>query len=63
MLMVERNTGNAVMPGNARPAGVGEHITRKWIASEAGRSHVWPSIETPFSRTTVRIGKVRSRSR
>jgi DNA-binding IclR family transcriptional regulator len=28
---------------HCRPAGVEEHITRKWIASEAGRSRVWPS--------------------
>ena len=28
---------------HCRPAGVEEHITRKWIASEPGRSRVWPS--------------------
>src|SRR5215813_602598 len=28
---------------HCRPAGVEEHITRKWIASEAGRSRIWPS--------------------
>jgi hypothetical protein len=29
---------------HCRPAGVEEHITRKWIASEPGRSWVWPSV-------------------
>ena len=41
--MVERNMGTAVMRGIGRPAGVEGHITRKRIASEAGRSRVWPS--------------------
>ena len=48
---------------HCRPAGVQEHITRKRIASEAGISHVWPLIESSLSRTAVRIGKARSRSR
>ena len=33
------------MRGTAHPAGVGEHITREEIASEPGRSRVWPSAE------------------
>ena len=61
--MVERNMCNAVMRGIAVPPGVQEHITRKRIASEARISHVWPSIESSLSRTAVRIGKTRSRSR
>jgi len=44
---------------HCRPAGVEEHITRRRIASEPGRSRVWPSAGQP----AVRIGKVRSRSR
>jgi hypothetical protein len=40
--MVERNTGRNVTRGTARPAGVEEHITRKRIASELGRSRVRP---------------------
>ena len=60
--MVERNMCNAVMRGMS-PAGVQEHITRKRIASEPGISHVWPSVESSLSRTAVRIGKARSRSR
>jgi hypothetical protein len=55
----ERNMSSTVMRGTAHPAGVEEPITRKRIASEAGRSRVWPSAET----LAVRIGKVRSRSR
>jgi hypothetical protein len=42
-----------------RPAGVEEHITRKWIVSEPGIPLVWPLL---FA-SAVRIGKVRSRSR
>src|SRR5258708_2913903 len=34
-----------VMRGTAHPAGVEEPITRKKIASEAGRSRVWPSAK------------------
>jgi hypothetical protein len=48
--MVERNMGSAVTRGTGRPAGVQEHITRKRIASEAGISHVWPSVESSLSR-------------
>ena len=59
----ERHMGRTVMRGTVHPAGVEEHITRKRIASELGRSHVWPSIESSLSRTAVRIGKARSRSR
>ena len=44
---------------HCRPAGVEEHITRRWIASEPGRSRNWPSL---FA-LAVRIGKARSRSR
>jgi hypothetical protein len=40
--MVERNTGKAAMRGFVRPAGVEEHIARKRIASELGRSRVRP---------------------
>jgi hypothetical protein len=43
VLMVERNMSSAAMRGADRPAGVKDHITRKWIASELGRSRVWPS--------------------
>jgi hypothetical protein len=39
---VERNMGRAAKRGHARPAGVEEQITRKRIASELGRSRVWP---------------------
>ena len=63
VFVIERNMGWTVMRGPVHPAGVEEHITRKRIASEAGRSHVWPSIENLFSRTAVRIGKAKSRSR
>jgi hypothetical protein len=58
--MVERNTGSTAMRGTVRPAGVQEHITRKRIAPEAGRSRIWPlgRVGPP-----VRIGKARSRSR
>src|SRR5258708_599619 len=34
-----------VMRGTAHPAGVEEPITRKKIASETGRSRVWPSAK------------------
>jgi putative ABC transport system substrate-binding protein len=44
---------------HCRPAGVEEHITRKWIVSEPGIPLVWPLL---FA-SAVRIGKVRSRSR
>ena len=40
--MVERNMGKAAMRGFVRPAGVEEPITHKRIASELGRSCVWP---------------------
>ena len=33
------------MRGPAHPAGVGEQITREEIASEPGRSRVWPSAD------------------
>src|SRR6267154_1202753 len=42
----ERNMSRTDMRGTAHPAGVGEHITREEIASEPGRSRVWPSTET-----------------
>src|SRR6267154_28385 len=42
----ERNMSRTEMRGTAHPAGVGEHITREEIASEPGRSRVWPSTET-----------------
>ena len=48
--MVERNMCNAVMRGIAVLPGSREHITRKRIASEAGISHVWPSVESSLSR-------------
>ncbi len=41
----ERNMSRTDMRGTAHPAGVGEHITREEIASEPGRSRVWPSAE------------------
>ena len=43
--MIERNMGRTVMRGSVHPAGVEEHITRGRIASETGRSHVWPSAD------------------
>ena len=39
----ERNMSRTVMRGTVHPAGVEEHITREKIASEPGRSRVWPS--------------------
>ena len=54
----ERNMSGTVMRGAAHPAGVGEQVTRREIALETGRSHVWPWVEY-----TARIGKVKSRSR
>src|SRR5258705_10697307 len=63
VVMVEPNMCNALMRGTVHPVGVEEHITRKRIASEPGISHVWPSVESSLSRTAVRIGKARSRSR
>jgi RNA-directed DNA polymerase len=39
----ECNMSRTVMRGTVHPAGVEEHITRKKIASEPGRSRVWPS--------------------
>jgi hypothetical protein len=54
----ERNMNGTVMRGAIHPVGVGEHITRGKIASETGRSLVWPRVEL-----AVRIGKVKSRSR
>ena len=33
------------MRGTVHPAGVEEHITRGKIASETGRSRVWPSAD------------------
>jgi hypothetical protein len=41
----ERNMSRTVMRGTAHPAGVEEHITREKIASEPGRSRVWPSAD------------------
>jgi len=38
----ERNMSRTVMRGTVHPAGVEEHITREKIASEPGRSRVWP---------------------
>src|SRR5262245_46014935 len=37
--------GDTVMRGVAHPAGVGEHITGRRIASGTGRSRVWPSTD------------------
>ena len=37
--------GRSVMRGTVHPAGVEEPITRGKIASETGRSHVWPSAD------------------
>jgi Flp pilus assembly protein CpaB len=54
----ERNMGGTDKRGAIHPAGVGEPITRGKIASETGRSCVWPR-----RRVAVRIGKVKSRSR
>ena len=56
---VERNMSNAAKRGIVDPVGVKDHITRKRIASEPGRSHVWPAAAC----RPVRIGKARSRSR
>ena len=58
VLLVERNMAGTVMRGAGHPAGVEEHITRRKIASETGRSLAWPRVES-----AVRIGKVKSRSR
>src|SRR5882762_7477039 len=41
----ERNMSRTAMRGTAHPAGVEEPITRKRIASEPGRSRVWPSAD------------------
>jgi hypothetical protein len=52
VLAAERNTGDAdsrVVRGIVCPAGVGEHITRGKIASETGRSRVWPVGACPRS--------------
>jgi hypothetical protein len=57
--MAERNMCNVANARHCRPAGVEEHITRKWIASEPGIPHVWPLL----IMSAVRIGKARSRSR
>ena len=43
VFMVERNMCNGVIARHCRPAGVEGHITCKGIASEPGRSRVWPS--------------------
>jgi hypothetical protein len=40
----ERNMRRTAMRGTAHPAGVGEHITRKRIVLEPGRSRVWPPV-------------------
>ena len=45
VFVIERNMGGTVMRGPVHPAGVEEHITRGRIASETGRSHVWPSAD------------------
>ena len=50
VLIAERHMGRTVMRGMAHPAGVQEHITRKRIASELGRSHVWPPFGSALSR-------------
>ena len=59
VFVIERNRGNAVMRGAARPAGVEEPITCKRIA--------YGTWEVPplaiGSDALVRIGKARSRSR
>jgi hypothetical protein len=41
--MVERNMDGTDTRGGGHPAGVVDHITRKRIVSEPGRSRVWPS--------------------
>jgi hypothetical protein len=50
--VVECNMDRTVMRGPVHPAGVEEHITRKRIASELGRSHARPG-----QPALVRIGK------
>ena len=45
VLAAERNMDRSVMRGTVHPAGVEEHITRGKIASETGRSRVWPSAD------------------
>ena len=60
--MVERNMCNAVMRGIAVPPGSRAHHAQKDRVG-AGISYVWPSVESSLSRTAVRIGKARSRSR
>ena len=59
--MAERNMCNVAMRDIVVLPGSKSHITRKRIASEPGRSRVWPLVSVPC--TAVRIGKVRSRSR
>ena len=61
--MVERNMCNAVMRGIVVPPGSRATSRANRIASEPGISHVWPPVESSLSRTAVRIGKARSRSR
>jgi hypothetical protein len=43
VFVIERNMGSAAMRGAVHPAGVEERITHERIASELGRSRVWPS--------------------
>jgi RNA-directed DNA polymerase len=45
VLSAERNMSRTAMRGTAHPAGVKEHITGEKIASEPGRSRVWPSAK------------------
>jgi hypothetical protein len=58
VVLVECNMAGTVMRGASHPVGVAEQVTRRRIASETGRSRVWPWVEY-----AVRIGKVKSRSR
>jgi hypothetical protein len=44
---VERNMRRTAMRGPIHPAGVVEHITSRRIASETGRSRVWPMARCP----------------
>ena len=42
VVLVECNMAGTVMRGASHPAGVGEQVTRRRIASETGSSRVWP---------------------
>jgi len=47
VVLAEGNMAGTVMQGASHPAGVEEHITRRKIASETGRSRVWPMARCP----------------